>query len=57
MTDPALRAVVGTGTPLGPVAAGPGSARSLGMPLGEPAAAGRMTADAPECGRVRDIDP
>lgn len=58
MANLALRAVAGTGTPLGLVAAGSGNdfARALGMPLREPAAAGRMIADALTCGRVRDID-
>ncbi|MGW4023634.1 diacylglycerol kinase [Streptomyces sp. NPDC005009] len=58
MANLALRAVVGTGTPFGLVAAGTGNdfARALGMPLREPAAAGRMIADALKCGRVRDID-
>ncbi|SDD39373.1 diacylglycerol kinase [Streptomyces prasinopilosus] len=58
MANLALRAVVGTGTPFGLIAVGSGNdfARSLGMPLREPAAAGRMIADALKCGRVRDID-
>lgn len=58
MANLALQAVVGTGTPLGLIAVGTGNdfARSLGMPLKEPAAAGRMIADALKCGRVRDID-
>ncbi|WP_406728366.1 diacylglycerol kinase [Streptomyces sp. GD-15H] len=58
MVNLALQAVVGTGTPLGLIAVGTGNdfARSLGMPLREPAAAGRMIADALKCGRVRDID-
>ncbi|MFF9487352.1 diacylglycerol kinase [Streptomyces sp. NPDC014676] len=58
MANLALQAVVGTGTPFGLVAAGTGNdfARALGMPLREPAAAGRMIADALKCGRVRDID-
>lgn len=58
MANLALQAVVGTGTPFGLVAAGTGDdfARALGMPLREPAAAGRMIADALKCGRVRDID-
>ncbi|GAA2554326.1 MULTISPECIES: diacylglycerol kinase [Streptomyces] len=58
MANLALRAVVGTGTPLGLVAVGTGNdfARALGMPLREPAAAGRMIADALKCGRVRDVD-
>ncbi|EFE70503.1 diacylglycerol kinase [Streptomyces sp. NWU49] len=58
MANLALQAVVGTGTPFGLVAAGTGNdfARALGLPLREPAAAGRMIADALKCGRVRDID-
>jgi diacylglycerol kinase (ATP) len=54
----ALQAVVGTGTPLGLIAVGTGNdfARALGMPLREPAAAGRMIADALKSGRVRDVD-
>lgn len=58
MANLALQAVVGTGTPFGLVAAGTGNdfARALGMPLREPAAAGRMIADALKAGRVRDID-
>ncbi|MFC9114050.1 diacylglycerol kinase [Streptomyces sp. NPDC052492] len=58
MANLALQAVVGTGTPFGLVAAGTGNdfARALGMPLREPAAAGRMIADALKSGRVRDID-
>ncbi|MCT7352551.1 diacylglycerol kinase [Streptomyces sp. 15-116A] len=58
MAHLALQAVVGTGTPFGLVAAGTGNdfARALGLPLRDPAAAGRMIADALKCGRVRDID-
>lgn len=58
MANLALQAVVGTGTPFGLVAAGTGNdfARALGMPLRDPAAAGRMIADALRCGRVRDVD-
>ncbi|MFJ4723284.1 diacylglycerol kinase [Streptomyces luteogriseus] len=54
----ALRAVAGTRTPLGLVAVGTGNdfARALGLPVREPAAAGRMIADALKCGRLRDID-
>ena len=53
MANLALQAVVGTGTPFGLVAAGTGNdfARALGMPLQDPAAAGRMIADALRCGR------
>lgn len=58
MANLALQAVVGTGTPFGLIAAGTGNdfARALGMPLRQPAAAGRMIADALTSGRVRDID-
>ncbi|MGW0868479.1 diacylglycerol kinase [Streptomyces sp. NPDC002611] len=58
MANLALRAVAGTRTPLGLVAVGTGNdfARTLGLPVREPAAAGRMIADALKCGRIRDID-
>ncbi|MEU4880420.1 diacylglycerol kinase [Streptomyces althioticus] len=58
MANLALQAVVGTGTPFGLVAAGTGNdfARALGMPLREPATAGRMIADALKSGRSRDVD-
>ncbi|MFF7896635.1 diacylglycerol kinase [Streptomyces sp. NPDC007907] len=58
MAGLALEAVAGTRTPLGLVAVGTGNdfARALGLPVREPAAAGRMIADALKCGRVRDID-
>ncbi|MFE7899106.1 diacylglycerol kinase [Streptomyces sp. NPDC057424] len=58
MANLALRAVAGTHTPLGLVAVGTGNdfARALGLPVREPAAAGRMIADALKCGRLRDID-
>ncbi|MGK5693371.1 diacylglycerol kinase [Streptomyces sp. URMC 128] len=58
MAQLALRAVAGTNTPLGLVAVGTGNdfARALGLPVREPAAAGRMIADALKCGRLRDID-
>ncbi|MFJ7178958.1 diacylglycerol kinase [Streptomyces massasporeus] len=58
MAGLALRAVAGTRTPLGLVAVGTGNdfARALGLPVREPAAAGRMIADALTCGRIRDID-
>ncbi|MFC8144228.1 diacylglycerol kinase [Streptomyces paradoxus] len=58
MANLALRAVAGTRTPLGLVAVGTGNdfARALGLPVREPAAAGRMIADALKCGRIRDID-
>lgn len=58
MAGLALRAAAGTRTPLGLVAVGTGNdfARALGLPVREPAAAGRMIADALKCGRLRDID-
>ncbi|MFJ7333559.1 diacylglycerol kinase [Streptomyces sp. NPDC101110] len=58
MAGLALEAVAGTRTPLGLVAVGTGNdfARALGLPVREPAAAGRMIADALKCGRIRDID-
>ncbi|CAL9323010.1 diacylglycerol kinase [Streptomyces sp. SudanB52_2052] len=58
MANLALRAVAGTRTPLGLVAVGTGNdfARALGLPVREPAAAGRMIADALKCERIRDID-
>ncbi|MZF90657.1 diacylglycerol kinase [Streptomyces sp. SID5643] len=58
MAGLALRAVEGTRTPLGLVAVGTGNdfARALGLPVRQPAAAGRMIADALKCGRIRDID-
>ncbi|MGW3991088.1 diacylglycerol kinase [Streptomyces sp. NPDC004830] len=58
MANLALRAVAGTRTPLGLVAVGTGNdfARALGMPVREPAAAGRMIADALKGGRIRDVD-
>ncbi|GGW57556.1 diacylglycerol kinase [Streptomyces caelestis] len=58
MAQLALRAVAGTNTPLGLVAVGTGNdfARALGLPVREPAAAGRMIADALKRGRLRDID-
>ncbi|WP_425247855.1 diacylglycerol kinase [Streptomyces sp. NEAU-NA10] len=54
----ALQAVAGTDTPLGLVAVGTGNdfARALGLPLRDPAAAGRLVADALAAGRIRDID-
>ncbi|WP_432134531.1 diacylglycerol kinase [Streptomyces sp. bgisy154] len=54
----ALHAVAGTRTPLGVVAVGTGNdfARALGLPVRDPAAAGRAVADALKGSRVRDID-
>ncbi|MFF4253178.1 diacylglycerol kinase [Streptomyces sp. NPDC001663] len=58
MLNLALQAVAGTATPLGLVAVGTGNdfARALGLPLRDPAAAGRVLADALKEGRLRDID-
>jgi diacylglycerol kinase (ATP) len=58
MASLALQAVAGTGTPLGLVAVGTGNdfARALGLPVRDPAAAGRLIADALKGGRLRDID-
>lgn len=54
----ALQAVAGTSTPLGVVAVGTGNdfARALGLPIRDPAAAGRLAARALKEGGHRDID-
>ncbi|MFD7861148.1 diacylglycerol kinase [Streptomyces sp. NPDC059783] len=54
----ALQAVAGTTTPLGVVAVGTGNdfARALGLPIRDPAAAGRLAAEALKQGTVRTID-
>ncbi|MET9498369.1 diacylglycerol kinase [Streptomyces sp. NPDC006552] len=54
----ALQAVAGTHTPLGVVAVGTGNdfARSLGLPVREPAAAGALVARALKGGLLRAID-
>ncbi|WP_171113434.1 diacylglycerol kinase [Streptomyces sp. Z423-1] len=54
----ALQAVAGTDTPLGLVAVGTGNdfARALGLPVRDPAAAGRMIAEGLKGDGVRDID-
>ncbi|WDG32285.1 diacylglycerol kinase [Streptomyces sp. CA-278952] len=54
----ALQAVAGTATPLGVVAVGTGNdfARALGLPIRDPAAAGRLTARALKENGHRDID-
>ncbi|MEU2762587.1 MULTISPECIES: diacylglycerol kinase [unclassified Streptomyces] len=54
----ALQAVAGTGTPLGVVAVGTGNdfARALGLPVRDPAAAGRLAARALKEGGDRAID-
>ncbi|MCG3040606.1 diacylglycerol kinase [Streptomyces sp. S1A] len=58
MTSLALQAVAGTDTPLGVVAVGTGNdiARSLGLPVRDPAGAGRVIAQALKEGRSRSID-
>ncbi|GGZ02711.1 diacylglycerol kinase [Streptomyces nitrosporeus] len=58
MMSLALQAVAGTATPLGAVAVGTGNdfARALGLPVRDPAAAGRLAAEALKRGRVREID-
>ncbi|MFE3946493.1 diacylglycerol kinase [Streptomyces sp. NPDC059118] len=58
MMSLALQAVAGTMTPLGVVAVGTGNdfARALGLPIRDPAAAGRLAAGALKGGAVREID-
>ncbi|MBD0740812.1 diacylglycerol kinase [Streptomyces sp. CBMA152] len=58
MVNLALQAVAGTRTPLGVIAVGTGNdfARALGLPVREPAAAGRLAADALKGAEIRDID-
>jgi diacylglycerol kinase (ATP) len=58
MAGLALQAVAGTSTPLGLVAVGTGNdfARALGLPVRDPAVAGRLIADALKGERIRDID-
>ncbi|MER6345386.1 diacylglycerol kinase [Streptomyces sp. NPDC001595] len=58
MVNLALQAVAGTRTPLGLVAVGTGNdfARALGLPVRDPAAAGRLIADALKGDRLSDID-
>ncbi|MFE6040495.1 diacylglycerol kinase [Streptomyces sp. NPDC056452] len=58
MMSLALQAVAGTGTPLGVVAVGTGNdfARALGLPIRDPAAAGRLAAEALKAGTERAID-
>lgn len=58
MAHLALQAVAGTRTPLGLVAVGTGNdfARALGLPVRNPAAAGRRIAEALKGGDLRDID-
>ncbi|MFD7097808.1 diacylglycerol kinase [Streptomyces xanthophaeus] len=58
MVSLALQALAGTQVPLGVVAVGTGNdfARTLGLPVREPARAGRLAAGALKEGRIRDID-
>ncbi|MGP3751360.1 diacylglycerol kinase [Streptomyces sp. IBSNAI001] len=58
MMSLALQAVAGTSTPLGAVAVGTGNdfARALGLPIRDPAAAGRLAAEALKAGTARAID-
>ncbi|MFJ2574130.1 diacylglycerol kinase [Streptomyces halstedii] len=58
MMSLALQAVAGTSTPLGAVAVGTGNdfARALGLSVRDPAAAGRLCAEALKAGTVREID-
>ncbi|MFC8592614.1 diacylglycerol kinase [Streptomyces atroolivaceus] len=58
MMSLALQAVAGTPTPLGAVAVGTGNdfARALGLPVRDPAAAGRLAAEALKGGRLRAVD-
>ncbi|MFD3918273.1 diacylglycerol kinase [Streptomyces sp. NPDC058595] len=54
----ALQAVAGTDTPLGVVAVGTGNdfGRALGLPVRDPAAAGRIAADALKNDGIREVD-
>lgn len=58
MVSLALQAVAGTDTPLGVIAVGTGNdfARATGLPVRDPAAAGRAVADALKDGRTRAVD-
>ncbi|WP_406150503.1 diacylglycerol kinase [Streptomyces sp. NBC_01012] len=58
MMSLALQAVAGTSTPLGAVAVGTGNdfARALGLPIRDPAAAGRVAAEVLQAGTARAID-
>ncbi|MFE5535324.1 diacylglycerol kinase [Streptomyces sp. NPDC056492] len=54
----ALQALAGTLVPLGVVAVGTGNdfARAMGLPVREPARAGRLAAEALKEGRIREVD-
>ncbi|MFE2305770.1 diacylglycerol kinase [Streptomyces sp. NPDC059411] len=58
MVSLALQAVAGTLVPLGVVAVGTGNdfARATGLPVRDPARAGRLAAEALKGGRIREID-
>ncbi|CAM5379559.1 hypothetical protein SAVIM338S_01668 [Streptomyces avidinii] len=58
MVSLALQAVAGTLVPLGVVAVGTGNdfARAMGLPVRDPARAGRLAAEALKGGRIRDVD-
>ncbi|MFE4449784.1 diacylglycerol kinase [Streptomyces sp. NPDC056796] len=58
MMSLALQAVAGTSTPLGAVAVGTGNdfARALGLTVRDPAAAGRLAAEALKAGTARPVD-
>ncbi|MCX4992100.1 MULTISPECIES: diacylglycerol kinase [unclassified Streptomyces] len=58
MANLALQAVAGTRTPLGLVAVGTGNdfARALGLPVRDPAASGRLIAEALKDDRLGDVD-
>ncbi|MET9852044.1 diacylglycerol kinase [Streptomyces sp. NPDC006450] len=58
MVSLALQALAGSLVPLGVVAVGTGNdfARAMGLPVREPARAGRLAAEALKEGRVREID-
>ncbi|WP_327282626.1 diacylglycerol kinase [Streptomyces sp. NBC_01205] len=58
MVSLALQALAGTPVPLGVVAVGTGNdfARAMGLPVRDPARAGRLAAGALKEGRIREID-
>lgn len=58
MASLALQAVAGTSTPLGMIAVGTGNdfARATGLPVRDPAAGGRLIAEALKSGRMRELD-
>lgn len=58
MVSLALQALAGTDTPLGVVAVGTGNdfARSNGLPVRDPAAAGRLIAESLKGNRIRSVD-